>query len=278
MSINEMPRLNLLHIGIFGKRNSGKSTLINALTGHRTARVSAVAGTTKSPVYQNIEIDGIGPCVLIDTAGFDDIGYMGQMKVEKTKQALERTEVALIVCSEEDIAQELEWAKEFKAHNAPVIMVINKIDQISNTDKIRKKIYEALKQEPIKISAISKMGIEKIREEIIRNIPEDFEVRGVIRDQVYEGDTVLLVLPENIEAPKGRLNLPQIQILRELLDKKCMVLNITADKLEEALAAYAKPPKIIIADVQVLPQVSEKKPAESVLTSLAFQHSIQSGE
>ncbi|MGB4659432.1 MAG: GTPase, partial [Mobilitalea sp.] len=179
MGLNDTPRANQLHIGIFGKRNSGKSTLINALTGHNTALVSDVAGTTTDPVYKTIEIVGIGPCVLIDTAGFDDSGYLGSMRVEKTKLAMEKADIAIIVCSEEDIAQELLWARDFKERRTPVVMVINKIDQISNTDKIRNKVFDALKEEPIKISAISKLGIEKIREEIIRKLPEDFDSKSI---------------------------------------------------------------------------------------------------
>lgn len=278
MSLNSTPRANQLHIGIFGKRNSGKSTLINALTGHNTALVSNVAGTTTDPVYKTIEIYGIGPCVLIDTAGFDDSGYLGQMRVEKTKLAMEKTDVALIVCSEEDIAQELEWARAFKEHKAAVIMVINKIDQISNTDKIRNKIYEAMKEEPIKISAISRLGIEKIRDEIIRKIPEDFEAKSITGDLVSEGDTVLLVMPQDIQAPKGRLILPQVQTLRELLDKKCIVLSSTADKYEEALASLTRPPKLIITDSQVFQLVYEKKPAESKLTSFSVLFASHKGD
>lgn len=278
MSLASTPRANQLHIGIFGKRNSGKSTLINALTGHNTALVSDVAGTTTDPVYKTIEIYGIGPCVLIDTAGFDDTGYLGQMRVEKTKLAMEKTDVALIVCSEEDITQELEWAKAFKEHKAAVIMVINKIDQISNTDKIRNKIYDAMKEEPIKISAISKLGIERIREEIIRKIPEDFESKSITGDLVAEGDTVLLVMPQDIQAPKGRLILPQVQTLRELLDKKCLVLSSTADKFEEALASMTKPPKLIITDSQVFQMVYEKKPKESLLTSFSVLFASHKGD
>ena len=278
MSLNNTPRANQLHIGIFGKRNSGKSTLINALTGHNTALVSDVAGTTTDPVYKTIEIYGIGPCVLIDTAGFDDSGYLGQMRVEKTKLAMEKTDVALIVCSEEDITQELEWAKAFKEHKASVIMVINKIDQISNTDRIRNKIVEAMKEEPIKISAISKLGIERIREEIIRKIPEDFDTKSILGNLVEEGDTVLLVMPQDIQAPKGRLILPQVQTLRELLDKKCIVLSSTADKYEEALGSLVKPPKLIITDSQVFQLVYEKKPEESKLTSFSVLFASHKGD
>lgn len=278
MGLYDTPRANQLHIGIFGKRNSGKSTLINALTGHNTALVSNVAGTTTDPVYKTIEIYGIGPCVLIDTAGFDDSGYLGQMRVDKTRVAMEKTDVAIIVCSEEDVTQELEWAKEFKSRKAPVIMVINKIDQIRNTDKIRNKLYEAFKMEPVKISAISKAGIEKIREEIIRNLPEDFDAKSITGDLVKEGDTVLLVMPQDIQAPKGRLILPQVQTLRELLDKKCIVLSSTSDKYEQALASMTKPPKLIITDSQVFQMVYDKKPADSMLTSFSILFASHKGD
>jgi small GTP-binding protein len=179
MSLQDTPRANQLHIGIFGKRNSGKSTLINALTGHKTALVSEVAGTTTDPVYKTIEIYGIGPCVLIDTAGFDDEGYLGQLRVEKTRVAMEKTDVAIIVCREEDLREELSWAAEFKARKAPVVMVINKIDQLPNIENIRSKIYEVLHEEPIKVSALSKLGMDKIREEIIRKLPEDYDAKSI---------------------------------------------------------------------------------------------------
>lgn len=278
MSLNDTPRASQLHIGIFGRRNSGKSTLINALTGHNTALVSEVAGTTTDPVYKTIEIHGIGPCVLIDTAGFDDMGYLGEMRVEKTKNAMKKTDVAIIVCSDEDVSQEVEWALEFKKRKTPVVLVINKIDQISNTDKIRNKLRDALKDEPIKISAISKLGVERIREEIIRKLPEDYDARSITGDLVQQGDTVLLVMPQDIQAPKGRLILPQVQTLRELLDKKCIVLSSTADQYEEALSSLSKPPKLIITDSQVFPLVYEKKPAESMITSFSVLFASYKGD
>ncbi|MBB2184400.1 [FeFe] hydrogenase H-cluster maturation GTPase HydF [Lachnospiraceae bacterium MD1] len=278
MSLNDTPRASQLHIGIFGRRNSGKSTLINALTGHNTALVSEVAGTTTDPVYKTIEIHGIGPCVLIDTAGFDDMGYLGEMRVEKTKNAMKKTDVAIIVCSDEDVSQEVEWALEFKKRKTPVVLVINKIDQISNTDKIRNKLWDALKDEPIKISAISKLGVERIREEIIRKLPEDYDARSITGDLVQQGDTVLLVMPQDIQAPKGRLILPQVQTLRELLDKKCIVLSSTADQYEEALSSLSKPPKLIITDSQVFPLVYEKKPAESMITSFSVLFASYKGD
>ena len=278
MSINATPRANQLHIGIFGKRNSGKSTLINALTGQNTALVSEVAGTTTDPVYKTIEIYGVGPCVLIDTAGFDDTGYLGQMRVEKTRIAMEKTDIALIVCCDEDIDQELEWMNAFRARNTPLIAIINKIDQLRTIDTIRNRLYEICKEEPIKISAITKTGIEKIREEIIRKLPGDYDARSITGELAAENDRVLLVMPQDIQAPKGRLILPQVQTLRELLDKKCVVLSCTADRLDQALASLVTPPKLIITDSQIFSMVYEKKPAESLLTSFSILFAAYKGD
>lgn len=278
MSLQDTPRANQLHIGIFGKRNSGKSTLINALTGHDTALVSEVAGTTTDPVYKTIEIYGIGPCVLIDTAGFDDEGYLGQMRVEKTKVAMEKTDVAILVCSEEDIELELGWVAEFKARKVPVIMVMNKIDLLSGIDSLQAKIKQATGEEPIKISAITKQGIDQITQEIIRKLPEDYDAKSITGDLVADGDMVLLVMPQDIQAPKGRLILPQVQTLRELLDKKCVVLSCTTDKLKEALASLSSPPRLIITDSQVFAYVYENKPTESMLTSFSVLFASHKGD
>jgi len=241
-----------LHIGIFGKRNSGKSTLINALIGQNEVLDSSLAEATMDPVYKTIEIEGIGSCVLIDTAGFDDSTYEAQLRVEKTKYVMEKTDVALIVCSEEDITQEAEWAKEFKTRRASVIMIINKIDQISNTDKIRKKILEAVMQEPIKISAISSMGIEVIKEEILRNILENFEARRIAGKEVREGDIVLLITGQKIHPIENGLSQLQVQIMNELLAKKCIVITCTSDNQEKAITSLGKPPKYIIADSKMI--------------------------
>lgn len=278
MSLMETPRASRLHIGIFGKCNSGKSTLINALTGHNTSLVSEVAGTTTDPVYKSIEIQGIGPCVLIDTAGLDDDGQLGHLRIEKTKIAMDKTDIALIVCSDVKIEQELEWYKEFKAKKTPVIMVINKIDQITNTDVIRNRIYEVSREEPLRISAIARLGIEKIREEIIRKLPEDYDARDITGDLVQEGDTVLLVMPQDIQAPKGRLILPQVQTIRELLDKKCIIISVTADKIGEGLEKLTTAPKLIITDSQVFAQVYEKKPEQSLLTSFSVLFAAHKGD
>lgn len=278
MSLNDTPRANRLHIGIFGKRNSGKSTLINALTGHDVSVVSEIAGTTTDPVYKTIEIYGIGPCVLIDTAGFDDEGYLGSMRVDKTKVAMEKTDIALILFTDVDITQETEWIHKFRERKTPVIPLINKADILKNTDTIRSKIIEICKEEPIIISAVSKTGIDQIREAILRKLPDDYNNTSITGSLVAEDDLVLLVMPQDIQAPKGRLILPQVQTIRDLLDKKCIVVSSTADKLPQALSALSKPPKLIITDSQVFPLVYSLKPQESMLTSFSVLFAALKGD
>lgn len=278
MSLNDTPRANRLHIGIFGKRNSGKSTLINAITGHNTALVSNIAGTTTDPVYKTMEINGIGPCVLIDTAGFDDEGELGYMRVEKTKLAMEKTDIALIVCCDENIREELDWIDLFKKRKTPFIIIINKVDQITNAEYIAQLFEEACKEKPLIISAKNKTGIENIREEIMRMLPEDYDATSITGNLAGENDTVLLVMPQDIQAPKGRLILPQVQTLRELLDKKCIVSSCTTDKLDQALANFVKPPKLIITDSQVFRTVYDKKPKESMLTSFSVLFANYKGD
>ena len=278
MSLTDTPRANRLHIGIFGKRNSGKSSLINALTRQETALVSDVAGTTADPVYKSMEIYGIGPCVFIDTAGFDDVGELGQMRVDKTKKVIDKTDIALVVFSGGDIAEEVGWIDTLRSHKIPVIAVVNKADILTDTSEICAQVQLACKLNPIAVSAKNKTGIDKIRGEIIRLLPEDYEAKSITGGLADNGDLILLVMPQDIQAPKGRLILPQVQTLRDLLDKKCLVLSATTDKLEEALACLKEPPKLIITDSQVFQTVYEKKPKESKLTSFSVLFANYKGD
>ena len=269
MSLQDTPRSNRLHIGIFGKRNSGKSSLINALTNQDIAIVSDIAGTTTDPVYKAMEIYGIGPCVFIDTAGFDDIGEIGRLRVSQTRKAVEKTDIAIMMFSDEITETEIEWVEELKKKKIPVIGVINKIDVIPNAEVLKKTVEEKCKTPVILVSALTKEGVEKIRKEIIRALPADYEGESIVADLAKADDVVLLVMPQDIQAPKGRLILPQVQVIRELLDKKCIVISVTTDKLEGALNSLKQPPKLIITDSQVFRTVYEKKPAESMLTSFS---------
>jgi len=270
MSLNDTPRANRLHIGIFGKRNSGKSSLINAITGHEAALVSEFAGTTADPVYKTMEIYGIGPCVLIDTAGFDDEGEIGKLRVEKTRKALEKTDIALMIFSGDTIIDtEKEWVDRLKSKNIPIIAVLNKSDLLSDIEGASKYIENCIGIKPIVVSAKDRYGLEQIRTAIIRNLPEGYDAKTITGGIVNDGDIVLLVMPQDIQAPKGRLILPQMQTLRELLDKKCLVLSTTTDKFDEALKALSKPPAVIITDSQVFKTVYDKKPKDSLLTSFS---------
>lgn len=278
MNLVHTPNANRLHIALFGKRNSGKSSLINALTGQDTALVSDTPGTTTDPVQKAMEIHGIGPCLFIDTPGFDDEGELGNRRIERTWKAVEKTDIALLLCAggssaeetgEPDFTEELHWLEQLKAKNIPTILLINKADIRKNTASLAIRIKETFGSQPIPVSAKEKTGIELIRQAILEKLPEDFDQQSITGNLVTEGDLVLLVMPQDIQAPKGRLILPQVQTMRELLDKKCLIMSCTTDKLRETLQALSRPPKLIITDSQVFKIVYEQKPEESRLTSFS---------
>ena len=266
MSLQTTPTANRLHIALFGRRNSGKSSLINALTGQDTALVSDIPGTTTDPVSKAMELNGIGPCVIIDTPGFDDEGTLGEMRIERTLKAIERTDIALLLCEETNLQVEAAWMQQLKAKNIPVILILNKADIRQDISSL---IEQELGEKPLLVSAKEKRGMEDIRLAILEKLPQDFEQPSITGDLVSENDLVLLVMPQDIQAPKGRLILPQVQTMRELLDKKCLIMSCTTDKLPQTLQALARPPKLIITDSQVFKTVYEQKPAESLLTSFS---------
>ena len=278
MSLTTTPSANRLHIGIFGKRNSGKSSLINAITNQDTALTSEVAGTTTDPVYKAMEIHGIGPCMLIDTAGFDDEGELGALRVRRTRDALEKTDVAIVVFCEADVSLEADWIGALQERGTPVVAVINKADLLGNVSEIARAIHDAFSLFPIVVSAKERTGVKDVIEAVIRQLPEDYEKKSITAGLVGEGDVVLLVMPQDIQAPKGRLILPQVQTIRDLLDNRCVVLSVTADKLDEGLAALREPPRLIITDSQVFPAVYQKKPPESLLTSFSVLFANYKGD
>lgn len=276
--MQDTPRANRLHIGLFGKRNSGKSSLINALTNQETALVSDVAGTTTDPVYKAMEIHGIGPCVFIDTAGLDDEGELGALRIRQTMRAMERTDVALLVCTGDDIEKELEWNRLLKEKNIPVIWILNKADLLADATATVRSIEKKCRQVPLAVSARTKQGMEDIRRSLIAKLPDETMSQGIVGRLVKEGDTVMLVMPQDIQAPKGRLILPQVQIIRELLDRKCLVMSCTTDKIDQMLQALMQPPSLIITDSQVFKTVYEKKPAASRLTSFSVLFAQYKGD
>jgi len=241
--LNQTPRANRLHIGIYGRRNSGKSSLINGITGYQVSLVSDVAGTTTDPVYKSMEIYGIGPCVLIDTAGFDDQGKLGELRVSKTLEAVERTDMAVLVMAADelaaaDLAEELDWLALLRQKNIPILAVISKIDLLNGDESalaaIAAKVERLTGLQPLLVSNLRQGNIEIIRQALIRLLPEDYQRQSIVGHLVSTGDTVLLVMPQDIQAPQGRLILPQVQTTRDLLDHHCVVISVTADQLGEA--------------------------------------------
>lgn len=269
MSLNNTPSANRLHVALFGRRNSGKSSLINALTGQDTALVSDIPGTTTDTVSKAMEIQGIGPCLFIDTPGFDDEGELGEMRIIRTLKAIERTDIALLLCEDEAHEEEKKWMKQLEEKNIPVILLLNKADIRKDIAPTLLRIEKDCGQKPLVISAKERTGIKKIHQAILEKLPADFGQQTITGNLVKEGDLVLLVMPQDIQAPKGRLILPQVQTMRELLDKKCLVMSCTTDQIASTLQALSRPPKLIITDSQVFHTVYEQKPADSLLTSFS---------
>lgn len=278
MSLTNTPSGNRLHIGIFGKRNSGKSSLLNAITGQEIALVSEVKGTTTDPVSKAIEIHPIGPCLLIDTAGFDDTGDLGSMRIKKTKAVLDKTDIAVMVFTDMEMEPEAQWIAILKKRNIPMLAVVNQVDRIEQAQEIKRQIEQRFSLTPLLVSAKEKTGISQIKNEILRLMPPDFEAQSLTGSLVQPEDIVLLVMPQDKQAPKGRLILPQVQTIRDLLDNHCVVMCVTTEQLPTALQALAKPPKLIITDSQVFAQVYPLKPAETLLTSFSILLAAYKGD
>ena len=297
-TLNDTPSANRLHIGVFGKTNSGKSTLINAFTGQEVSIASDIAGTTTDPVYKAMEIHPLGACTIIDTAGFDDASELGAKRVEKTKLAAEKTDVAVIVFAadgidkkeevdqlqetdsktmEKHFAQELKWYHFFKEKNTPVLLIINKAD-LGDAKALQEFLVKETNEHTLVVSAAKNEGIDRIKEALARKVPENFGERLITGTLVGEEDLVMLVMPQDIQAPKGRLILPQVQTTRELLDKKCLIMSVTTDKFVAAVKQLVQPPKLIITDSLVFSYVYENKPKESMLTSFSVLFAAYKGD
>lgn len=279
--MNETARANRLHIGIFGTVNSGKSSLINALTKQDIAIVSKQRGTTTDPIYKAMEMHGIGPVVFIDTPGFNDQSELGKKRILKTKEAMDKTDIAIVLLADnhyDEVQEAIKLIQYFQNKKISVLPIINKIDILENVNELSKTIEENCQCTPIQISALTGQGIETIQNALLRFFPEDFEALGITQGLCHEGDLVLLVMPQDIAAPKGRLILPQVQTMRELLDKKCSIISCTCDCLEQSLAALNKIPNLIICDSQVFKTVYEKKPKQSKLTSFSILFANYKGD
>lgn len=287
MGLNETPSASRLHIGIFGKVNSGKSSFLNAFTGQDVSIVSNVAGTTTDVVIKAMEVAPLGPCVFIDTAGFDDETELGEARTKKTRQAVEKCDMAILVIADLgdlDLSVEKEWYQTLVENKIPVIILLNKkseSDMNVETDSLRfvkNEILSFTKENPILINAKTGEGMAAVKEALVRKIPESFELPFITGNLVDEGDVVMLVMPQDAQAPKGRLILPQVQTTRELLDKKCVIISVTPDKMQVALDQLKNPPKLIITDSQVFKAVYEMKPEQSMLTSFSILFAAYKGD
>lgn len=279
MSLNETPIAVRLHIGIFGKRNSGKSTLLNAITGQKISTVSPIAGTTTDPVIKAMELHGLGPVVFYDTAGFDDEGELGALRVEKTKEITQKTDMAILVFRDSDISWEMEWYEALKEKQIPVLCIWNKDNRdMEQVQKSLQQIKHKIGNDVLVLDAARDQITETIRQALIRLLPCELTQETITGHLVSPHDLVLLVMPQDLQAPKGRLILPQVQTIRDLLDHKCIVQSCTSDTLDAALSTLAKPPKLIITDSQVFPLVYEKKPEESLLTSFSVLFAKYKGD
>ncbi len=276
--MNNSPNATRLHIAIYGCRNSGKSSLINAITGFETSVVSAQAGTTTDTVARSMELHGIGAVLFIDTPGFDDRGEVGEMRVERTRRTVERTDIAFLLCEEGDMEQEKEWFKQLERHSVPVIPVLSKIDERGDTTPIERQIETLFSEPPLLLSAKRGVDIEQIREAILRKMDPNLVERKITAGLVSKGDVVLLVMPQDPQAPKGRIILPQVQTLRELLDIGAIAISSTTEQLEATLLALTAPPKLIITDSQAFKEVHALKPEHSLLTSFSILMAAYKGD
>lgn len=277
-NFNRAPRSERLHIALFGRRNAGKSSLINALTGQQTALVSDVPGTTTDPVMKSMEILPLGPCVLIDTAGFDDSGKVGDLRTERTREVIKQTDIAILVTDGSSLDDEATWAALLKQANVPFVTVLNKVDLLEEVPStLLEDMAKRLGCDVVPVSAINGTGLDTLRDTLAGLMPES-EKKSLTGDLAHPGDTVLLVMPQDPQAPKGRLILPQVQTLRDLMDKRCIAICCTTDDIDSTLAALKEPPRLIITDSQVFDIVEKKKPEGSLLTSFSVLMAAHKGD
>lgn len=275
--MNDTARSNRYHIGIFGRRNAGKSTMLNALTGQDVSIVSEVAGTTTDTVWKNIELPGIGAAVIGDTAGFDDEGELGAMRNERTRRAAQQVDMAVVLVSgePEDASLEIEWRDFFRKADIPVIFIYNRFGGEHNCANTWKEI---LGEEVYPVSAKEGEGIDILLEKMAALYKSDDNLDDITYSLAKKGDIVVLVMPQDAQAPKGRLIQPQVLTLRNLLDKGALALCCTPEELPRMLDSLAAPPSLIITDSQVFAQVQALTPKESKLTSFSVLMARHKGD
>ncbi len=270
MGLNDTPSANRIHIGIFGKRNAGKSSVINAITGQNLAIVSDVKGTTTDPVSKSMELLPLGPVTIIDTPGLDDEGMLGKKRIEKAYQVLNKTDIALlIVDSVQGISDEDEEILSLiKEKNLPYLVVMNKSDLIDKKEEKENYIY---------VSAVTKENIKELKNRIGQMAPKETE-KVIVSDLINASDKVILVIPIDKAAPKGRLILPQQQTIRDVLDKGAVAIMCKEDELKDTISLMKEKPKLVITDSQAFKSVSEDTPKDIPLTSFSILFARYKGE
>lgn len=270
MGLQETPVANRVCIGFFGKRNSGKSSLINAVSGQNLAVVSDVPGTTTDPVTKTMELLPVGPVLLVDTAGVDDEGELGRMRIDKTYQTMRKTDVAvLVVDGQQKISEEERaLAQELSKRNIPFLVAVNKTEDLPHE---RYSVWESFCEEKphVFVSAAKNIGIDALKVSIGQLAGVEKKERPLVSDLVKKGDLVFLVTPIDAAAPKGRLILPQQQTIRDLLDHGVMTMVVQPEELEAALAVTNRKPKMVITDSQAFGRVSRIVPEDILLTSFS---------
>lgn len=271
MSLNATPSSERVHIGIFGKRNAGKSSLINAITGQNLAIVSEAKGTTTDPVYKAMELLPLGPVMIIDTPGIDDEGVLGSLRIQKAYQVLNKTDIALVIIDAAvgSSAEDLRLIKRINTKKIPLLIVINKCETI-NEDK--KTAYQALLSNGklLFVSAEQKLNIFELKEAIAQTVPADENKAQIVADLLSPSDFVVLVVPIDSAAPKGRLILPQQQTIRDILEADATAIVVKENELTNTLQNLGKRPKLVITDSQVFKKVAAETPADILLTSFSI--------
>lgn len=272
----QTPRAERIHIGLFGRCNSGKSALMNAIIGQDVAIVSDVAGTTTDPVSKAMELPDLGAVVLVDTAGLDDATMLGKERMSRTLKALEGVDIALLLFSDADTSLEEEMLQKMRRRAIKVVPIISKCDTLSDKMQVVERVRRITGETPLSVSATTGEGIEDVRQTLAMAVERD---QRLLTEGLCEaGDTVMLVMPQDKQAPVGRLIKPQVQTLRELLDRGCNAVCCTLESMPSALASLSEPPKLIITDSQVFPSVGELKPEASRLTSFSVLFARYKGD
>ena len=277
--MTSIARSNRYYIAIFGRRNAGKSSLVNCIAGQAVSIVSDVAGTTTDTVWKSIELPGVGAAVIADTAGFDDEGELGAMRVDAARKVLARADVAILLLGEYDgdASPEKEWLAQMREQQLPVIVVAGKCDKDGGAERAA-KWQTALGADVFSFSAVTGEGRTALLERIALLYKQDDDLDDITHSLATPGDVVVLVMPQDASAPKGRIIQPQVQTLRNLLDKHCIPLCCAPEELPRLLQSLVAPPQLIITDSQVFAAVEKLTPPETRLTSFSVLMARHKGD